>query len=69
METSVSKDQSLTVVLTGKPDQVRKAKNLLTSQLQTQVGLVLKNHILPVPSFFETGMKKNWLRNFFKIFF
>ena len=35
VQTSVAKDPSLTVVLTGKPEQVRKAKVLLTSQLQT----------------------------------
>jgi hypothetical protein len=33
----MSKDQSLTVVLTGKTDGVLKARKLVVQQLQTQV--------------------------------
>ena len=38
VETTLARDQSLTVVLTGKADAVMKAKRDVINRLQTQVG-------------------------------
>jgi len=39
IEMSLSKDQTLTVVVTGKEDQVKKARREVMTKLQTQVSL------------------------------
>lgn len=36
---SLAKDQSLTIVINGKPEEVMKAKRDLINKLQTQVGI------------------------------
>ena len=40
IETTLARDQSLTVVLTGKADAVMKAKRDVINKLQTQVSLL-----------------------------
>lgn len=48
IEMSLSKDQSLTVVVTGKVDCVMKARKLISQQLQMQVSA----HTLELETFF-----------------
>lgn len=38
IEMSLNRDQSLTIVVTGKPDAVLKARRMIINQLQTQVN-------------------------------
>lgn len=56
---SLAKDQSLTVVISGKPEDVMKARREVVSELQTQVSAPPFKDLWYLTSF----MKKfeNWL--------
>jgi len=45
IETNLARDQSLTVVLTGRADAVQKAKREVIAKLQTQVGVMHSRYL------------------------
>jgi hypothetical protein len=58
IEMSSSKDQSLTVVITGKADAVMKARKMVVQQLQTQVSYSTR--------LYSTVIERTLLTNKFK---